>query len=241
MIALAVLLVGYGFALWLRAEDGGELFDKSLNLAFVLLIPLGLYCFALLRRLEGPSLPQVLAQDARAPVLYLRPFSQESQFFVIGPKSELGTYARSLHAMMSEDAQHISVAFEEFFQAETESSRGPFIELGSPEDYVPPPGATRMYATDDEWMERLDDLARRARCIFVEVGKSDNLRWELERLKQNGLRHKLFVFTRPASSAVARKSYALRRTGVESIAWTEFADDLQQQRCVNAQRFSFCI
>lgn len=61
----------------------------------------------------------------------------------------------------------------------------------------------RLHAKDDEWKTRFDELARRAACIIVEVGKSDNLRWEFEHLRSEGFEEKLFPLTRPSKEGIA--------------------------------------
>lgn len=43
----------------------------------------------------------------------------------------------------------VAVPFEQYFHGSIEISLGPFVALGSPEDYVPPHGAVRHYATDE--------------------------------------------------------------------------------------------
>lgn len=45
--------------------------------------------------------------------------------------------------------QRVAVPFEQYFHGSIEISLGPFVALGSPEDYVPPHGAVRHYATDE--------------------------------------------------------------------------------------------
>jgi len=124
------------------------------------------------------------------------------------------------------------VKFEEYFSDVVGSRIGPLVALGCPEDYVVPDGATRLYAKDTEWMERLDNLARRASCILMEVGSSQNLRWELEHILHEGLQEKLFVLTRPAVGE-QRLSWWFwnllwRMKGIHSSGWRDFADTLAQ-------------
>lgn len=104
-----------------------------------------------------------------------------------------------------------------------DKSVGPFVALGSPQDYLAPEGAARLYAKDAEWMQRLEELANRAICIVVEVGKSANLRWEFEHLKAAGQQTRLFVFTRPKAEPGTRLAYAFwgllgRVKGIEKVA-----------------------
>jgi hypothetical protein len=96
-----------------------------------------------------------------------------------------------------------------------------------PEDYLPPEGAVRLYAKDTEWMKRLEDLARRASWILIQVGNSANLRWELEHLRHQGLQTKLFIITPPTRGAPGDRY--LRHLhqwmkGIRAEPWSEFAE-----------------
>lgn len=196
-----------------------------------ILVPTGLYLIRRGRRLKtAPSFEEYLIQDPRPPVLYIRAFKQETQYFVIGAKSEYGAYAKSWHAAAAEDEQKVGITFEEYLSDVVTSSIGPFVALGSPEDYLPPEGAMRMYAKDKDWMEKFDQLARRATCILVEMGKSENLRWEFEHLRGEGLQQKLFVVTRHSTES-SRFGWAFfgllwRLGGIPPVTWQSFSLDL---------------
>jgi hypothetical protein len=95
----------------------------------------------------------------------------------------------------------VGVRFEGYFISVLHSRIGPLFALGDPEDYTLPEGAARSYATDSDWKDHLEQLARRASCIVAEIASSDNLRWEFEYLRREGLQIKLFILTRPLSSA----------------------------------------
>jgi hypothetical protein len=205
--------------------------SRALMIVVGFIVPLGLYFIYLGRRTQVPSLNTVLEHDTRAVALYLRAFNQESQFFLIGAKSKYGEYASGFGAALAKPDQNVGVTFEGYFGAALNKSIGPFVALGSPEDYLAPEGAVRMYAKDTDWMQRLEELANRAVCIVVEVGKSANLRWEFEHLKAVGQQTKLFVFTRPKRERGTRLAYTFwgllwRLKGIEKITWPRFAADL---------------
>ena len=103
-------------------------------------------------------------------------------------KDQHPRWAKSFHAAVAGDDQKIGLTVEEYWAPELNESIGPLVGLGSPEDYLAPPGALCLYAKHDEWKTRFSELARRAASIIVEVSKSDNLRWEFERLRSQGLR-----------------------------------------------------
>ena len=88
---------------------------------------------------------------------------------MIGLKSEYGAYAKSFHARLPRNDQKIGITFEEYLSDALENEVGPFVALGSLQDYLAPEGALCIYAKDTDWMEKLDQLARRSvtvlRCL----------------------------------------------------------------------------
>jgi hypothetical protein len=179
------------------------------------------------------SASEAIHNDSRPPVLYLRAFYQESQFFVVGSWHQYGRWAKSLHSVIREygvGGETIGLTLEEFLGDEVVRLIGPFVALGSPEDYVSPKGAARLYTKDEEWKTQLSDLARKAACIVVEVSKSDNLRWELEHLRAERLQEKLFVLTRPSTKGqtMAWGYWGLlwRLKGIRTVNWSEFTAEM---------------
>jgi hypothetical protein len=86
----------------------------------------GGYLVFLGRRVRAPkSLEEVAQTDPRQPVSYLRPFNQESEFFVSGPKSRYGQYARGLQRFIMnlpdlredapDDDSNVGIRFEDYF------------------------------------------------------------------------------------------------------------------------------
>jgi hypothetical protein len=173
-------------------------------------------------------------------VLYLRAFSQERLPFVLAPSEEyrsrdiLQSFGENNHAW-------ISLTLEQYLKPEIESELGPFVALGSPEDYLPPQGAVRTYAGDLDWTDYFKALADQARAIVMEVNGSDNLRWELQWILNNGLQQKLFVLTKPKwprkITAFERFLHNLSERLMRGwdqplsdspLKWTAFKEDMQQ-------------
>ena len=229
LIALEGLLFVVASVAWI---SGSHEFANTVTGVFLIglitAVPTGMY---LIQRGKSQLLmDERIRNDPRPPAIYLRAFKQESQFFVAGPYSQYGQWAQSLHAVFSEDDQNIGLALEEYLGQEITKSIGPFLALGSPEDYLAPPGAARLYAKDEEWKTRLDELVRKARCIIVELSKSDNLRWEFEHLRREGLQEKLYIVTRPAATgrSVGWDFWRVlwRSKGVGVVTWPELSADL---------------
>jgi len=74
---------------------------------------------------------------------------------------------------------------------------GGFVALGSPQDVLPPGGATRLYFDDSAWQEELKALAVRAAVVVMEPGDTRWIEWELGMIRELGLESRFFVVTPP--------------------------------------------
>jgi hypothetical protein len=201
VIGLLIYLIKWSFSnLMLDTNDeikaANVEYIKSLVEVIFYLFFFSTVCFYF-DRLKKKTIEKELTQDCRPPTLYLRAFNQERLPFVLAPSKEYRS--RSIWATSSETYDHawISLTLEQYLKPEIESGIGPLVALGSPEDYLPPEGAVRTYADDLDWMDYFKALADQARAIVMEVNESDNLRWELQWILNNGLQQKLFVLTKP--------------------------------------------
>lgn len=195
---------------------------------FVILI--ALFCFYMARRAKLPSMTEVISKDDRPSVLYLRPFIQEEESFL-----ELTSYLeltkREAWSYISNPFQRVT--FEIFFSKEITKSIGPFIALGNPEDYATPDGAARMYMDDRGWMKQFKDLSFRAACILMEMGQSENLKWELKFLREDSLQEKLFIITRPRKKKWSKINFYIDRIdyflkGIKPVSWAQLAENLNR-------------
>jgi hypothetical protein len=220
-------LGGLWMSLGLAAGIG---LDNSLRPTFQLFVPAGAFCFYMARRSRLRTMEDALRDDLRPPVLYLRAFNRETEVF-----AELTL--RELEAYTSYVGTRIGATFEQYLSRAISEAIGPFVALGSPEDYLPPEGAARRYADDRNWMDQFRDLSHRAVCILMQVDHSDNLRWELQSLRDDGLRDKLFIVTPPARKLGWRHvrihigrgvmSALARLKGVTPVSWPAFVDAIR--------------
>jgi len=148
------------------------------------------------------TIERSLSEDARPPVLYLRPF-----------ELDVMTFAERR-------------PFEHYFYQSITELLGPLIALGSPQDYVPQGLAARLYANDSDWVQRLDELARRSSCVIVEMARSDNLRTEFEFLRRAGMQNKLFIFTGHPSPDYDLRFFERLHFGAVYAKWPAFSHDL---------------
>jgi hypothetical protein len=205
--------------------------SAGLALAIGFLLPTARYLQRLGRRADREATSdQYGVERLEHPVLYLRAFKQEGQFFAIRAANEYGTLPKHWHASVSKPDQNVGGTFEEYFADAFKGSIGSLVALGSPEDYVAPEGAARLYAKDSDWMEHVSVLARNAAAIVVEVGASANLRWEFEYIRKEGLHQKLFVITRPSTEgkwlAWAFWRLVWRIQGSPNVSFREFGPSL---------------
>jgi hypothetical protein len=176
-------------------------------------------------RLGTPGLAETVTADTRPAVLYLREFQQESNPFAWVDPQEHSRYTRRPQQISN------SVTFEQYFGAEFASQLGPFVALGNPLDSVPPEGAARSYAPDEDWQQHFCALAGAAAAIVMHGSRSDNLRWELAEITRHGWQRKLFLLTAPVPQKRGGRllSVALRLAkGVRIPRWEQFAAELTE-------------
>ena len=187
--------------------------------------------FYLDRRAKTSTVQEAIWHDQRLPVLYLRSFDQEGNYFVkvshedAKEYSEITSYASNLATY--------NLTLEQFLSREINRSIGPFIALGNPEDYLPPEGAYRSYASDASWQDFFTNLSDRSAAILLQMGNSDNLNWELVSIRERGLQEKLFVVTPPDISKGSKNSIAgfstkliNRIKGIQPATWDRFVEIL---------------
>jgi hypothetical protein len=200
LIAAAWMLIALTIGWRLRDSITSTQLFNGIALAVGVLVPTGRYLVRKGRRVEVEASSDANAIEALDdPVLYLRAFAQERQFFFIASAADSKGLAKRWHATVAKPDQNVGGTFEEYFAGAVRQSLGPLVALGSPEDYVAPEGAARLYAKDSDWMQHVDTLMRKARCILVEAGASSNLRWEFEHIRKEGFHEKLFLITRPST------------------------------------------
>ena len=231
LVALAMVFATVVIAASLRGSLDGRQLAGGLALAFGFLVPTGRYLVRLGRRADAAaSADQGAVEALDHPVLYLRAFNQEGQFFAIRAAADYGTLPKGWHATVSRPEQNVGGTFEEYFADALARALGPLVALGSPEDYVAPEGAARVYAKDSDWMQHVGLLAQKASAIVVEVGASANLRWEFEHIRKEGLQQKLFVLTRPSTEGkwLSWTFWRLvwRIQGIPNVPFRSFAANL---------------
>jgi hypothetical protein len=120
-----------------------------ISLAFVLF-----YLFSTLQkytnRLRVLTAAEARQIDERAPVLYLRSFSDEMA--------------------ISDGEQALAMMLKKI---------GPLIAIGRPNEFLPQLGAFRIYVPDAEWQTKVLELIEEAQLVVIVGGKSQGLGWEI--------------------------------------------------------------
>lgn len=61
-----------------------------------------------------------------------------------------------------------------------------FVAVGRPGEPLPPWGAYRIYVPDQEWKKQVEELISIASIVVVRSGRSEPLRWEVDRVRRAG-------------------------------------------------------
>lgn len=128
------------------------------------------------RKMRVRSADQVLAEDGRPPVLYLRSFGHDRTAAQVVstdvPVAEGGLIGNLLLLGIRTEEEQIAEVFNEI---------GPFVAIGRPGDRLPELGAARMYVKDDDWQTTVGNLMEKSRLVVFRAADSDGFWWEVER------------------------------------------------------------
>lgn len=105
------------------------------------------------------------APDSRAPVLFLRSFTDDTR------NAAPPDLARINPFVMATREENLVAALQGI---------GPVIAIGRPGERLPPLGAQRLYVNHDAWQAKVTDLMVSARLVVLALGGSEGLWWEIE-------------------------------------------------------------
>jgi TM2 domain-containing membrane protein YozV len=143
--------------------------------ALIIFIVVGRKGVMLLRtgwKYEAPSASQLLEQDPRPPVVFLRSFQDDDRILLRPP----GLSGRLISLLFG----YIMAISPEQELAMIMSCIGPVVAIGKPGEPLPELGAARLYVGDDEWRDTIGNLIRTARLVLIRAGSTQNLWWEIE-------------------------------------------------------------
>ncbi|MFE7035443.1 hypothetical protein ACFU9Y_34560 [Streptomyces sp. NPDC057621] len=71
---------------------------------------------------------------------------------------------------------------------------GQVVALGDPKEKgLPPVGAQRLYASDNQWRDCVKDLAPRASLVIIQLNEGRHVQWELEYASKNVSRDRIVL------------------------------------------------
>ena len=134
--------------------------------------------FALLiyaRQCFQPSFETVMAQDHRAPVLFLRSFADDEKLQYQSADHSLFDF--SLESRLADHFQAL----------------GPFIAVGEPKDKAPHLGAARAQLSDEAWQGSVLGWIANSRLILIMAGGTHWIGWEMRKVIELGAAEKAIV------------------------------------------------
>jgi hypothetical protein len=177
--------------------------SQQINLvAFVLLIRA--------RRHFQLGADTLLGIDKRAPILFLRSFTDD----------ERARYQNSSRALLDFSLEtRLANHFNHF---------GPFIAIGSPTESLPQPGAARVLLPDDQWQPRILDWMKQASLIIMYGGTTKWVNWELRQVVESGRATSLILmFPEAKSRRAGRRAQDIAarvtqlREAFQNTPWSE--------------------
>ncbi len=121
------------------------------------------------------SAEELLANDHRRPVIYLRSFDHEEDASQIR-RALVHVFSRSLPGLNGWQ-QREQEEFAEFI-----SQVGPYIAVGRPGEILPESGAARLYLNEENWKSDVSSLLRKSQMVVLRASTSNGLSWEISHL-----------------------------------------------------------
>lgn len=114
--------------------------------------------------------------DGRAPIIFLRAFTQDDDLLAGGTRDPLlkltvgVAEARTLDEILLEHA----------------TAYGPVVAIGNPTEKIPPLGAARILVQGEGWQEVVTSLTQAARAVVICPGRTEGVGWELALISAGG-------------------------------------------------------
>lgn len=200
-VGLVVRIVGLALFLAYVLEIGpypgllpGALPDLAILLTLILM-PLSVFLRYRGRQYAAMAAQNELSLDLRAPVVYLRSFSEEErqprrrrkQLFWGGLVELALTDLRSLEERLALVLRRV----------------GPVVAITRPGASLPELGATWVYPEDGAWQSTVIDLISRAVLVVVKLGPGPGLAWEVQHITSSLYPTKLLLLLPSDASAYA--------------------------------------
>lgn len=164
------------------AMNGGESDGRLFEYMGPLLAVPGVLLLIRSRKYRTLSANEVLENDPRPPVIYLRSFKDDR-----GAGRPLGIMRFSNFKYF----WHLIFAFynvphefmgwsEEEILTQVLGTIGPVVAIGRPGEKLPQLGAARVYVEDADWQQKVHELLAKAALVVLRLGKTEGFWWEVE-------------------------------------------------------------
>ena len=177
----------------------------------IMLVVAAVSCFRLSQQQRQAANRWKLLLGNQYPILYLRSFEFEKE----------SVRNRRNRSFLSQLRRTPGARFDNVL-GKAFRRLGVFIALGNPGDYLPTPGAHKIYPSDDAWQDYVRRLSDVSRAVLLVEGATPGLLWELEHIKAHVEPKRLFILT---ATKEYRKAY---RKGTKEPLWEGFIKLLNQ-------------
>ena len=168
----------------------GSMLGSAIVNGFIVAILLLLAAIPYRRARRSALLPatELVKSNSRRMVLYLRSFHDD--------KLKMRARAANGRSILE---RVVRVTFEEVITDHL-WRYGPAVSIGKPGDKLPPLGSARDYVSNEAWRQKAEEMMLSASMIVVVVGRTEGLAWELAKLFELNLLHKLILLFPPVPS-----------------------------------------
>lgn len=153
----------------------------------------------------APAAGQVLEEDQRPPLLYLRSFADD----------EVSVRARwdRRRLRLENVGWPARDRFEEVVTRHL-ARYGPIIAVGQPGERVPKLGAAREYLPGREWQQGVRSRMQNAAVVAVVLGRTGGLEWELAALVETGTLARTLLVVPPVDDAEIQTRWHTTATAI---------------------------
>src|SRR3990172_2856909 len=158
------LAIAIGIAVIFSPRSHGYAFyDDFLGWGAGLIIFLGIIMINKARKYAQKSADELLSEDKRPPVIYLRSFKDD--------RAAAAPAALTNWFVVYTEEEQLAHVLNDF---------GPCVAIGQPGEQLPDLGAARMYFADDEGEEKVLEFLAASKLVVLRAGATPNFFWEVE-------------------------------------------------------------
>jgi TM2 domain-containing membrane protein YozV len=152
----------------------GEVWVVAAALLALLLFIAVMQVFRRSQRWDALTADEALRRDPRAPVVYLRAFTDDGLMAVRGHHWQDRVFGKAAGTLtLTSPEQELAFILQRV---------GPVVAIGKPGERLPELGAARLYASHDSWQQTVLDMLDRSELVLMRLGSSPGVLWELDRV-----------------------------------------------------------